>query len=82
VVVEITGVEGLNQVQTVQPKESSLAGRRESSDPSSAIKSLHMFPINPLHEQYVVNTLCMHLCILGTQQANLIQILCFSPPLW
>lgn len=78
-VVEITGVEGLNQIQAVQPKETLLAG---SSVPSSTIKSSHMFPINPLQEQYVVNTLCMHLSFLGTQLANLIQILCFPPPLW
>lgn len=56
-----------------------LAGRVFSS---STIKSSHMFPINPLQEQYVVNTLCMHLSFLGTQLANLIQILCFPPPLW
>lgn len=35
-----------------------------------------------LQEQYVVNALCMHLPFLGTQLANLIQILCFPPPLW
>lgn len=78
-VVEITGTGGVNQVQTVQPKESLLAG---SSGPSSTIKSSHMFPINALQKQYVANTLCMHLSFLDTQQANLVQILCFSPSLW
>lgn len=74
--------EGLNQVQTVQPKESLLRGRRASSDPSSTVKSSYMFPIQPLHEQYTVNTLYMDLSFLGTQVVNLIQLLCFSPTLW
>lgn len=48
-----------------------------------APSSLHICSLsNPLHEQYMVNTLYMDLFFLGTRVVNLIQLLCFSPTLW
>lgn len=81
-VVEITGVAGVTQDQAVKPKGNLLEGRRESSDPSSTTMSSHMFLINPwMSSMGSVHSVCMHLSFLGTQQANFIQILCFSTPL-